>query len=74
LNINTSPRNRNAASFDGADGSTNCGRNARKKSATFGFRTFVRKPALKICHDGSARNSAGGAAICGTLNSILTPR
>src|ERR1700688_3570522 len=38
------PRNRNASGLDGASDKTNCGRNARKKSATLGFKTYVRKP------------------------------
>jgi hypothetical protein len=38
------PRRRNAITFVFDAGSMNCGRNARKKSATFGFRTFVRMP------------------------------
>src|SRR2546426_9973556 len=40
LKMNTVPRNRKASGLLGAPGSTNCGRNARKKSATFGLRTL----------------------------------
>src|SRR5580692_10055160 len=38
------PRIRNASGFDAAPDATNCGRNARKNSATLGLRTLVRKP------------------------------
>ena len=38
-------------------GSTNCGRNATKKSATFGLRRFVKNPRLKICR---VEKAAGG--------------
>ena len=38
------PRRRKAVVFEGAAASMNCGRKARKKSATFGFRIFVTIP------------------------------
>ena len=39
-----SPSKINAGTFAFDAGSMNCGRNARKKSATFGFRMFVNTP------------------------------
>src|SRR5438045_3830698 len=41
---NVSPSKINAATFALDAGSMNCGRNARKKSATFGLRMLVRIP------------------------------
>src|SRR5882724_1475878 len=40
LKMNTPPRKRKERIRDSAVGATNWGRNARKKSATLGFRTF----------------------------------
>ena len=48
LKSKMAPSSRNAAAFDGASVATNCGRNARKNSATLGFKTFVRKPWKKM--------------------------
>jgi len=48
LKSKIAPRNKNANGFDGASDKTNCGRNARKNSATLGFKTFVRKPWKKM--------------------------
>src|ERR1700730_15160527 len=48
LKSKIAPRNRNADGFDGASDKTNCGRNAKKNSATLGFKTFVRKPWKKM--------------------------
>src|SRR4029078_5575252 len=53
--LKTRPRKRNASGLLVAPGSTNCGRNARKNSATFGFRTLVRKPCMN-----TVRNDAAG--------------
>src|SRR3954463_10236630 len=41
---NVRPRTMKAATFIFDAGSMNCGRKARKKSATFGLRTFVKTP------------------------------
>src|SRR5579862_2205159 len=39
------PRNRNASTREDEPGSTNCGRNARKNSATLGLSRLVSRPA-----------------------------
>src|SRR3989442_12355053 len=44
LKSKTAPRKRKASGLLGASESMNCGKNARKNRATFGFSTFVRKP------------------------------
>src|SRR5437762_4165510 len=44
LKLKTAPRKRKASGLLGAFESMNCGKNARKNRATFGFSTFVRKP------------------------------
>lgn len=49
------PKNRNANGFDGASAMTNCGRNARKNSATLGFSTLVRRPWKKMPLKGTGR-------------------
>src|ERR1700733_10242781 len=48
LKSNMPPRKRNARGFEPASEATNCGRNARKNSATLGFKTLVRKPWTKM--------------------------
>src|ERR1700722_4154951 len=48
LKSKIAPRKRNANGFDGASDETNCGRNARKNSATLGFNMLVRKPWEKM--------------------------
>src|ERR1700730_9752396 len=55
LKSKIAPRSRNANGFDGASDKTNCGRNARKNSATLGFKTFVRKPWKKMPRIGVGR-------------------
>src|SRR5437762_1910620 len=60
LKMNTMPRNRKASGLLGAPGSTNCGRNARKKSATFGLRTLVRKPCRNTVRSPAACSSGVG--------------
>src|SRR4029078_11339590 len=47
VNVKIAPRTRNASGFIGAWSSMNWGRNARKKSATFGLSAFVRNPCQK---------------------------
>src|SRR5258706_14281407 len=55
LKLKTAPRKRNASGLLGASESMNCGKNARKNRATFGFSTFVRKPWMN-----TVRKVAGG--------------
>src|SRR5580693_8557094 len=57
LRSKITPRNKNAAAFDGASADTNCGRNARKNSATLGFKTFVRNPWEKMPRIRAGRGS-----------------
>ena len=58
LKLKMAPSSRNASALCGASASMNCGRNARKKSATLGFSTLVRNPCANT--RGSA---AGGGAV-----------
>ena len=44
--INVAPSARNARVLDALEGSTTCGRRARKKSATLGLSTLLRTPWL----------------------------
>src|ERR1700730_19157873 len=48
LKSKIAPRNKKANGFDGASDKTNCGRNARKNSATLGIKTFVSNPWKKM--------------------------
>src|SRR6266404_4035837 len=48
---NVRPRKRNARTFVPDAGSMNCGRKARKKSATFGFRILVNTPCRNAAAD-----------------------
>src|SRR5262249_21370001 len=61
LRVNTRPSARNASTFEGASGSMNCGRKARKNSATFGLRTLVRKPWQKTTRSGTDARASPGA-------------
>lgn len=45
---NVNPTTRKGKTVLVADGSTNCGRKARKNRDTFGFKTFVTMPSLYI--------------------------
>src|SRR2546430_14337238 len=44
LKLKTAPRKRKSRGLLEASEAMNCGKNARKNRATFGFSTFVRKP------------------------------
>src|SRR6185503_9771811 len=57
LTMKRAPRKRNARTRDSASGATNCGRNARKNSATFGLSTLVSRP---------VRNTAQSLALAKT--------
>ena len=48
--LNRQPSTTICSATEPRSGSTNCGRNARKNSATFGFRMFVTAPWRKIAH------------------------
>jgi hypothetical protein len=44
---NNNPRRMNCITIDHVERSTNCGKKAKKNSATFGFSTLVVNPCLK---------------------------
>lgn len=46
--LNNMPRNKRAILLFSAFGEMNCGKNARKNTATFGLRAFVRNPCQNI--------------------------
>src|SRR5688500_19663912 len=58
LKLKTSPRNRKDSALLGASGAMNCGKNARKKSATLGFSTFVSKPCRNTVESGAGGSDA----------------
>src|ERR1700721_4279443 len=58
LKSNMAPRKRNARGFELASAATNWGRNARKNSATLGFKTLVRKPCMKMIRIEAGRLTA----------------
>jgi hypothetical protein len=55
--LNRSPRKRKVSAEFVAVGETNCGRSAIKKSATFGFKTFIRIACLNIVVNDKSGNS-----------------
>src|ERR1041385_7842561 len=68
------PSIRNAAIFMDDAGSLNCGRNARKNNATFGFRTLVSTPCRKAARVVPRRNREGKANSLVRSMIILIPR
>src|SRR5258708_36446056 len=64
LKLNIAPSKRNANGFEPASTATNWGRNARKNSATFGFKTLVRKPCTKILRIEAGRTTRAPGADC----------
>src|SRR4029450_10454704 len=73
LKLTLAPSSTNASALCGASVAMNCGRKARKKSATFGFSTLVRKPCTKI-RDSDAGGGASAAALCDRVKSSVAPR
>ena len=73
VNMNRPPRNRNAATFELDVVLTNCGRNARKKIATFGF-SDVRQHAGAINRPRAFDRQFGDAVRVERSNSIRPPR
>jgi hypothetical protein len=71
---NVSPSIRNANTFMFDAGSINCGRNARKNKATFGFSTFVTTPCRKAAALVRRRKVAGKLKCFRRSRSILIPR
>src|SRR5438270_13598813 len=62
LKLKTAPRKRNASGLLGASESMNCGKNARKNRATFGFSTFVRKPWMNTVRKVAGANATARPA------------
>src|SRR2546423_10822070 len=75
LKMKIRPSSTNAAALCGESDATNCGRNARKNSATFGLSALVRAPCKNTCRSETAPPSAivfkDGA--CGRDSNILPP-
>jgi hypothetical protein len=59
--LNTVPGSRKAGSRCVPAGSTNCGRNAKKNSATFGFRILVSAPWTKMRQSDIAAGDAAAS-------------
>ena len=57
---NHAPSTRKLKALSGAAASMNCGRKARKNSATFGLSTFVSRPWRKVRPSGGASSAAPG--------------
>ena len=67
LKSNIAPRKRKANGFELASDATNWGRKARKKSATLGFKTLVRKPWTKMPCTEAGRMEAGPGEVPAAL-------
>src|SRR3954464_12692201 len=69
------PSTTNAAARFGESELTNCGRKARKNSATFGLSALVRAPCKNTCRSETAALCASAlrACACGRESNILAP-
>src|ERR1043166_1356473 len=71
---NETPRTMKAANLLGLSVAMNCGINARKKRATFGFRTFVSNPCRNTARNPDEEKAVGMAVAAARVKNNRTPR